>query len=189
MSAVQAEGLESGAAVEDNGLTGGRQLLGTLASWFPRVFWPDKPDHTGRLILENAIYRVADTHYDNISAPVYMEVMIDFGWLGLIVFAILLGFLSSKFDVLFLEIRREMANKAHPKASAYPLIYTVMAPLPALSFLFWRGSWMPAVGYLVGTAVCGIGYSLLITRRIPPPPVPWAPSRIASKAGEPKGPR
>lgn len=140
--------------IEENGLSLGRQVLGTVASWVPRLVWEGKPDHTGKLIMESAVYRISNTGYDNISAPVYMESMVDFGWIGLIVFAGLLGYAAGRFDAVFCELRRVLRT-GERKTTGKALLYAVLAPIPALSFLFWRGSWMPAFGYLVGTTISG----------------------------------
>lgn len=151
--------------IEDKGLAGGRQLLGTLTSWIPRSIWLDKPEHTGKLILENSIYRVSNSQFDNISAPVYLESMVDFGWFGLVVFAVILGYVSARFDVLLKEVRTELRKDRNESTAVFSILYTILVPVPALTFLFWRGSWMPAFGYLAGTCIAGVVYLAVVARR------------------------
>jgi hypothetical protein len=63
--------------VERQGLTDGRQALGVLLFWVPRATWQDKPEDTG-IVLAN----FREYTFTNLSAPMWAELFINFGWPG-----------------------------------------------------------------------------------------------------------
>ncbi len=80
-----------------NGLSFGFQLLGTLLFFIPRGVWSEKPISTGELIgiyLDDFGFS-----FDNLSNPLISEGYINFGLLGVFLFAILLAY----FIVVFIK--------------------------------------------------------------------------------------
>jgi len=65
--------------VNGNGIEFGRQVLGALLVWVPRSIWPNKPVSTSTLVADNMGYP-----FTNVSAPLWSELLVDFGVLGVI---------------------------------------------------------------------------------------------------------
>lgn len=80
--------------VDDKGLRFGWHMLSAALVVIPRSVWPDKALPTGQEAADNAGYL-----YNNISAPLPSELLIDFGILGVAVGALIGGYLLSRFDV------------------------------------------------------------------------------------------
>ena len=118
--------------VEVNGLSMGRQLLGTATFWVPRHYWPTKPEDTG-LVL-GYFY---GTPTPNISAPIWAEGFIDFGWLGVAVIMMLVGYGSATLD-------RGWGAKVGPLEFSR----VVLPLLAGYSFILLRGSLLQAMGRL-----------------------------------------
>lgn len=121
--------------VERNGFSFGNQLLGSLSFWFPRSLWENKPISTGEL-LGNFLMQFETLHFNNISATIVVEGYIDFGFVGVIIYGILLALFTSKLDRMYSE------------GDVFSKIFTVYSSV----FLFFilRGALMPAVAYLFG---------------------------------------
>lgn len=83
-------------AVSISLVTYGYQLLGVILFWFPRSYWPNKPEGSGFLLahLENL-------SLDNISFPYIAEGYVNFGILGVSIFCIVLGLVVSRMDYVF----------------------------------------------------------------------------------------
>ena len=75
------------------GLSYGRQLAGDVLFWVPRRFWADKP--TGSGFVLGYFFRTATP---NISAPLWAEGFVDFGWLGVVIFLMTFGYISARLD-------------------------------------------------------------------------------------------
>lgn len=56
----------------------GRNIIGAALFFFPRQFWPSKPYGTGATIAAALGYQ-----YTNLSEPLWAELFIAFGWIGL----------------------------------------------------------------------------------------------------------
>ena len=76
-----------------NGLSVGQQLLGDVAFWVPRQLWPGKPTDTGYIIGY-----FLNTPTPNVSAPLWAEGFIDFGWLGGAAYLLFAGYASGALD-------------------------------------------------------------------------------------------
>jgi oligosaccharide repeat unit polymerase len=87
--------------VDQNGITFGRQLLGALLFFVPRSMWLAKPIGTGHFL---ATARSMD--WTNLSCPLVAEGFVNFGYLGVILFALLLGFIASKLDFKFYHLKK-----------------------------------------------------------------------------------
>lgn len=72
----------------------GYQFLGAILAFVPRVYWLDKPESTGVIAAEYMGYS-----FTNISAPFISELYVDFGIIGIVIGATLLGYLFRFLDV------------------------------------------------------------------------------------------
>lgn len=111
------------------GFEWGWQLLGVLFFWVPRSVWPGKPIDTGVAIAEFKGYG-----FTNLSAPFWAELFINFGWLGLILGMIALGYLLRRLDA-----RAEVALRI----AALPGVMACITPFYMLILL--RGSLLQAM--------------------------------------------
>jgi len=84
--------------VETNGFSFGYQLLGTLFFFIPRSVWITKPLSTGELVGDHLIENFGFT-YNNLSNSLISEGYINFGFFGVVVFAILLAY----FVIVFIK--------------------------------------------------------------------------------------
>jgi len=83
--------------VDKNGTTLGMQLLGTLLFFVPRSFWHSKPLSTGEKMAGYLSDEYGNWWFTNLSNPLVSEGYINFGILGVILFAIVLAFVISRF--------------------------------------------------------------------------------------------
>lgn len=79
--------------VNDNSSTYGGQLLGTIFFFIPRNIWPNKPVPSGELVSS-----AQGQEFTNLSCPLPAEGYINFGILGIIIYAILTGRILRKLD-------------------------------------------------------------------------------------------
>lgn len=116
----------------------GGQLTGSALFFFPRSLWQDKPIASGQLLGEYLSERYT-LWFDNISCPLPAEGYIDFGVLGVIVFACALAWFTRRLDVLV-------------KSDSW---LEVVSGVYFSSFLLFvlRGSLLPAVAYGTGAYV------------------------------------
>jgi len=122
----------------------GRQALGSLLFWVPRSVWPDKPVDTGILLAQYRGY-----NFQNLSAPLWAEFLVNGGILALVVGFILVGY--------FL---RDMDSRLLPafQASGYWVI--VGAIFPVYMTILLRGSLLQATGAVAVALAC-----LLLVRK------------------------
>lgn len=111
-----------------NIVTYGNQLLGVLFFFVPRSIWPTKPEGSGRLIAEEANYV-----WDNVSANFFAEGYINFGYIGVIIFSIVLGRWLKVLDRLFVQ----------------KVTFGLSVPLVALMPFIYRGDFMSSFSYLI----------------------------------------
>lgn len=122
--------------VDSFGITYGKQLLGTLLFFIPRSMWVTKPLSTGDLV-GNYLMSSYGMWFNNISNPIISEGFINFGYLGIIAFAIILAFST-----------QVMYNSTTSNLGLIISIYISMHMI----FLL-RGDLMSSVAYLVGFLV------------------------------------
>lgn len=82
--------------IQLNGSTLGKQLLGVLFFFIPRTYWETKPIGSGSTVSANL-----GLTFDNISSTPIAEGLINFGVLGVILFAAVFSFLTKKYDLLY----------------------------------------------------------------------------------------
>lgn len=122
-------------AIEANFITYGYQLLGVVFFFVPRAFWPSKPVGSGYEMAERLGY-----DFNNISMPFPAEGYVNFGFIGAIIFSIVLGLLMGKTDKAFSQ-----RIKSSEKVDYDMAIYFFL--LGAFFFLL-RGDLLSSFAYL-----------------------------------------
>jgi len=82
--------------VQQNGLSWGYQLLGVFLFFIPRSIWILKPLGTGQMIGQY-LMKTYHFNFDNLSNPLISEAYINFGFLGVILGAIVLAAIIKRF--------------------------------------------------------------------------------------------
>lgn len=140
----------------------GRQFLGQVLFWLPRSVWADKPVNTGTLLAE---FRGYD--YTNLSAPIWAELLLNFGLVGVIVLSVGIGIGLGRLDRAFRDL---------PDLGVLPIATAV---LPFYLLILLRGSLLQATGSLV--VMVGAMVFISLPRRraldaLPPPTGRGSPS-------------
>lgn len=145
----------------------GRQALGVLFFWVPRSLWSDKPVDTGILLAHYRGYS-----FDNLSAPLWAEFLVNGGIPALVVGFVLVGYAL-----------RRMDDRLLPAFAAGGYWAIVGAIFPVYTTILMRGSLLQATGVVAVAAVCVL---VLRARRIPPRA--WAPPEFTrdTPAREPR---
>lgn len=90
--------------VSEFGLTYGYQLLGPLLFFVPRIFWESKPVGSGYMILETYGHG-----FKNGSEPLIAEGLLNFGILGVLVFAFIAGNLAKSIDKCYWKFNNNLS--------------------------------------------------------------------------------
>ena len=126
--------------VKQFGCSYGKQLLGVAFFFVPRSIWPAKPEGTGHTIAKKFL----SNDFTNVSCPLVAEGYINFGLVGVVIFAILTGIICRKMDEKYWETANEL--------SYIRIIY----PICIFQFFFLlRGDMMSGGAYLIGRIVVG----------------------------------
>ncbi len=138
--------------VSNKGFSLGEQLLSAFLFFIPRSIWKTKPNTSGEFIGDYLIDKY-DFWFNNISNPFVSEAYLNFGLIGIIIFAILLAYFFSKM-LLFLK-SDDILKKNLAFFIAIHMIYFLRGDftngfsqlilvsfgiyiIPKLSFLFFR---------------------------------------------------
>lgn len=122
--------------VSDNMVTWGRQLLGVILFWVPRSVWPNKPIGSGAYLAEEQ--RLI---FSNVSCNYFAEGYINFSYIGILLFIIILSYATAKLDKMYWTI--SMYNKNN----YFNVIYYVMI---GMLFFILRGDLMSSFAYTIG---------------------------------------
>lgn len=128
-------------------VTNGNQLLGVFLFFIPRSIWPSKPLSSGQFHA-NEIGLI----FDNLACSYWAEGYINFGYVGVFIFIMLLAYLSAVVDKMFWTYQN--------KNSFFNVIYTLLIGM----FLFvLRGDLMNSYAYTFGMVFTAVSiYRLLI---------------------------
>jgi hypothetical protein len=124
---------------EGPGTTYGRQLLGPLLFFVPRSLWPDKPVGSG---LTVAVER--GLSFDNVSNSPIAEGLMNFGWVGVPLFAFVLCWIFGILDASF-----ERAERGNYKV----LIRLIYPFWIGFAFFLMRGDLLSSTAYITGFSV------------------------------------
>ncbi|MBB2899569.1 hypothetical protein FHR75_000357 [Kineococcus radiotolerans] len=136
--------------VRELGSTDGRQLLGTVLFWVPRAVWPDKPTDTGILLADAREYR-----FDNLSAPLWGELLVNGGFLLLVAGMLVLGYVIARADA---------GADLGFRSGRRPVLAVI---LPFYFVILLRGSLLQAMAGLVVILACGLFVDRLHRARPP----------------------
>ncbi|OIJ66056.1 hypothetical protein [Streptomyces mangrovisoli] len=124
------------------GHTYGRQLAGAMLFAVPRSMWPGKPLDTG--VVVGQWMGATNT---NLSSPVWAELWIDFGPVGMTAGFVALGYAAARVD-------RRYARRAVRRAPPGSLIAVVVPLVAGYSFILLRGPLLQASGRVAIAACC-----------------------------------
>jgi len=133
--------------VEDFGTEKGKQLEAVAMFWVPRDIWKNKAVPTGQLLGASYINVLKKTENTNLSAPIVLEGYINFGVVGVVLFATFMGSVAGVLDRAVLERRLEIDRTG---VSVVLLVDALAGPLLGLWMFLCRGSLLAAVGYAFG---------------------------------------
>ena len=118
---------------QNNEVTNGRQLMCVLFFWIPRSFWPDKPYMSGRMIAEKY-----NLWFEQISMNYFGEGYLNFGIMGVLLFTVVLAYISARFDKLYWVTN---IGKIHNSFAVFYLLFMGMF------FFIMLGDLMNAFSY------------------------------------------
>jgi oligosaccharide repeat unit polymerase len=121
---------------KDNIITNGEQLLGALLFFVPRSIWPTKPIGSGHYVAD-----IQNLSFANISMPYFGEGYINFGIIGVILFTVLLAYITARVDKWYLQ---NVANRNHD-IRQIPYFMSL-----GLLFFMLRGDLMSSFAYMCG---------------------------------------
>ncbi|WP_144836944.1 hypothetical protein [Kocuria rosea] len=151
--------------VSHHGITYGQQLLGVMFLWVPRGVWESKPVATGALLADHMGY-----DFTNLSAPIWAELFINFGWPLTVIGMGLVGYLFSRWDTL---------TDIYLKSSKMPPIVVTVVAFYLLIFL--RGSLLAVTSFLLVI----LAASLFVTYQTGRPAT-LSPQAVAARLVAPK---
>jgi oligosaccharide repeat unit polymerase len=125
--------------VANYSITFGRQLVGVLFFFVPRSIWLNKPVGSGIFIAETKHWE-----FTNISCPYVGEGYINFGIMGVILFAIIMGFFTAAMDKRFYK---------KEKFSFIKLFYPAML---GMIFFVLRGDLLSSFAFTIGFSVAAL---------------------------------
>ncbi|WP_246042780.1 MULTISPECIES: hypothetical protein [Streptomyces] len=120
----------------------GRQLAGSVFFAVPRSVWPGKPRDTGVMVGQ-----WMGTVNTNLSSPIWAELWIDFGPLGMGAGLLGMGYAAARVD-------RRYAKRATRRAPPGSLISVVVPLVAGYSFILLRGPLLQASGRVAIAALC-----------------------------------
>jgi oligosaccharide repeat unit polymerase len=122
--------------VDFNGITFGKQLMGAMLFFIPRSIWSNKPIGSGAMIADKFNWP-----FTNVSMPLIGEGYLNFGFFGIIIFSVILGYIINKLDFSYL-IETNYSNDISILKIYYPVL---------IGFLFYilRGDLLSSWGYTV----------------------------------------
>ena len=125
--------------VKNNEVCFGSQLIGALLFFIPRSIWPDKPIPSGDLV-----FTAAGRSFTDMSFALPFEGYINFGIVGLILFAAVYGFIINKLDTRYWSYRLSLnASKPSTLTLYYPFLL-------CLTFYMMRGAMMTTFTFVFG---------------------------------------
>lgn len=126
--------------VSTSGITWMRQLIGAVFFWIPRAIWKNKPVGSGYFIAEQLGW-----NFKNLSCPLPGEAYINLGFIGILLFAILIGKIMRFLDSCYWCRDNEDARRIDV---LYPVIMM-------LFFFMCRGDLLSSTAYMVAYIVVG----------------------------------
>jgi hypothetical protein len=124
--------------VFDYGITYGNQLLGGFLFFIPRTFWEGKPLNSGKMIGRYMMQNHS-MWFDNLSMPFIGESILNFGVLGIGIFAFSLALIILFFEKLYFS--NDFLIKSVAVYFSFHIIFLM------------RGDFTNAYAYFIGTII------------------------------------
>ena len=135
--------------INTNLITYGNQLAGVVFFFIPKFLWEDKPVGSGHVLAEKIEY----VGFTNRAISLFGEGYINFGYLGIIFFTIILALFNSSMDSLYW--------KHNIKLKAISIFYLFMIPL---EFYLLRGGLQASISNII--ALLFLMFSVVIASKI-----------------------
>ena len=133
------------------GYSYGNQLLGALLFFFPRSIWTTKPMGTG-----STVFLALHPEFTNVSAPLIAEGYIDFGIIGVAIYALVAGAITSWADKKYWASDNPLSKER------------VVFPFLMFQFFFvLRGDLMSGGAYLIARMVMGLLTYYFVVKKVP----------------------
>jgi oligosaccharide repeat unit polymerase len=132
-------------------ITWGEQFKGALLFFVPRSIWPDKPLSSGMFYADNF-----NAIYDNLAVNYFAEGYLNFGFIGVLFFTVLLAYYCALFDKIYWT-KSLLTNK-----NGFTVLYFISLGL--LVFLL-RGDLMNGFAYTTGLFLCVFFINFLLKRK------------------------
>ncbi|MFR9722455.1 hypothetical protein ACL02R_03645 [Streptomyces sp. MS19] len=129
-------------AGDGNGHAYGRQVAGAALFFVPRGMWEAKPQDTGFLVGG-----WMGTNSANLSSPLWAELWLDFGPLGMTAAFLGIGYLAARVD-------RSYVRRTVDDPSPGNVLAVVVPVLAGYSFILLRGSLLQASGRIGIAVLC-----------------------------------
>ncbi len=121
------------------GVTFGRQLLGVIFFFVPRSLWPGKPVGSGYTVAVDG-----GLAFNNVSSSPLAEGLINFGWVGVALFAFVLCWLFGTLDASYERAQRK----------GYETLLGLIYPFwIGFAFFLMRGDLLSSTAFIVGFSV------------------------------------
>lgn len=143
--------------VKTEGITWGMQLLSVILFWIPRSLWPSKGVGSGAMVIS---YQGGE--FTNVSCPIIGEGYINFGIVGVILFAIAAAILVRKIDYLNLHLNNYKLSSMNNIQRCFWIMYPFII---GYAFLFLRGDLMTSLSNFIGFMLPAIILSNVIKVR------------------------
>lgn len=121
------------------GCAHGSQLIGAILFFIPRSVWPSKPVPSGELVFSSLNF-----HFTDIAFPLPFEGVLNFGLIGLPIFALSYGLIVRMLDRHYWKSRESHFGDA---PSTLMLYYPFLL---CLTFYMLRGAMMTTFTYIFG---------------------------------------
>nr|WP_165985978.1 hypothetical protein [Streptomyces sp. YIM 98790] len=129
-------------ADDGHGHSFGRQMMGNALFFVPRALWEDKPIDTGVMVGE-----WMGTNNTNLSSPLWAELWLDFGPLGMTAGFVAVGYAAARADRRY--VRRTLDDPSPGN------VFAVVVPLVAgYGFILLRGPLLQATGRIFIAVLC-----------------------------------
>lgn len=126
--------------ITNNSILYGHHLFGALLFFVPRALWSSKPIGSGAFIGSSQ-----RLDFLNISSPLIAEGLINFGYLGVIIYSIIFSYISTKLDSIAIKNYYSVILKSG--VNNLRLLYPFLI---GFNFLILRGDFLTSFSNLVG---------------------------------------
>ncbi len=123
--------------VTENIITFGEQLKTAILFFVPRSIWEGKSVGSGTLVAEKYNF-----FFTNVSMNFFGEGYINFGYLGILFFIIIIAYINARYDKIFWE----KLDKHSTLSVFYPLFL-------GLEFFLLRGDMLSGMAFIIGMFV------------------------------------